>query len=200
MSRPIVASAAEREAQRIGAVRGDAVRKLLARVLLDAARCRCGCISPAGALGDQRFEVDAVDQIDRIDDVALRLRHLVAVLVADQPGDVDLAERHVAGELQAHHDHARDPEEDDVEAGHQHAGRIERLQLARLLRPAERRERPQRGGEPRVEHVLIALQRHVAAELRARLRLRLGLRCGRRRCCLARRTTRESGGPTTAAG
>jgi hypothetical protein len=30
----------------------------------------------------------------------LRLRHLVAVLVADQPGDVDVAERHVAGELQ----------------------------------------------------------------------------------------------------
>jgi hypothetical protein len=161
---------AQREAQCVGAVRRDAARKLLARVLLDAiAQMRLH--QTAGALGDQRFEVDAVDQVDRVDDVALRLRHLVPVLVADQSGDVHVTERHVAGELQAHHHHARDPEEDDVEAGHQHAGRIERLQLRRRFGPAERGERPQRRREPRVEHVLLTRQFPVT-RLRLRLRLR----------------------------
>ena len=46
--------------------------------------------------------------------------------------------------MQGRHDHARDPEEDDVEAGDQHRGRqVERaLALERgLVGPAERRER-----------------------------------------------------------
>ena len=69
--------------------------------------------------------------------------------------DVDVAERHVAHELQSHHHHARDPEEDDVEARDEHAGGIEGRELRRLVRPAERRERPERRGEPGVEHVLV---------------------------------------------
>ena len=73
--------------------------------------------------------------------------------------DVDVAERDLAAEVQAHHHHPRDPEEDDVEAGDEHVGRIEALELRRLVRPAERRERPQRRGEPGVEHVLVARER-----------------------------------------
>ena len=101
----------------------------------------------------------AVDQVQRVDDVALRLRHLRALLVADEGVDVDVAERHFVHEVQAHHHHPGDPEEDDVEAGDEHVGRIEALQLLRLLRPAERRERPERRGEPGVEHVLVARER-----------------------------------------
>ena len=88
----------------------------------------------------------------------LRLRHLLAVLVAHQRVDVDGAERHVAHEMQAHHHHPGDPEEDDVEAGDQDVGRVVARELRRLLRPAEGRERPQRRGEPGVEHVLVALE------------------------------------------
>ena len=51
---------------------------------------RCGCMRPAGALGDEVFERDAVDDIERVDDVALGLGHLLAVLVADEAGDVDV--------------------------------------------------------------------------------------------------------------
>ena len=40
-----------------------------------------------------------------------------ALLVAHQGVDVDVAERHLLHEVQAHHHHARHPEEDDVEAG-----------------------------------------------------------------------------------
>ena len=92
-------------------------------------------------------------------DVALGLRHLLALLVRHQPVQVDGAERHLLHEVHAHHHHAGDPEEQDVPAGDQHAGRVVLRQLRRLVGPAERRERPQRRAEPGVEHVGIALQR-----------------------------------------
>ena len=64
--------------------------------------------------------------------------------------------------VQPHHHHAGDPEEDDVEAGDEDARRIIAFQFRRLVGPAERRERPQRRGEPSVEHVLVARQGHIA--------------------------------------
>ena len=106
----------------------------------------------------QRIGAVFVDQFERIDDVALRLRHLRAVLVAHQGMDIDGVERLLLHEVQAHHHHPGDPEEDDVEAGHQRAGRVVGRQFRRLVRPAERRERPERRGEPGVEHVLVALE------------------------------------------
>src|SRR5438093_5558603 len=39
--------------------------------------------------------------------VALRLRHLLALGVAHDGVDVDVAERHLAGEVPGHHHHAR---------------------------------------------------------------------------------------------
>ena len=62
----------------------------------------------------------------RVDHVALGLRHLLALGVAHQGVNVDLVERHFAHEFHAHHDHARHPEEQNVEAGDQQRSRIER--------------------------------------------------------------------------
>ncbi len=77
--------------------------------------------------------------------------------------DVDVLERHAAGEVLGHHDHPGDPEEDDVVARDQHArGQVEVVVargLGALVRPAQRREREQGRGEPGVEHVLLAAQR-----------------------------------------
>jgi hypothetical protein len=90
----------------------------------------------------------------------------------DDAVQVDRVERRLARELVARHDHARDPEEEDVGAGHQHVGRIERAQvLAVLVRPAERGERPEPGGEPGVEHVLVLPHRAAAAALARSVRL-----------------------------
>ncbi len=126
----------------------------------------------------QRIGAVGVDQLQGIDDVPLRLRHLLALLVADQGVDVDGAERHLLHEVEAHHHHAGDPEEDDVEAGDQHVGRVVARELRRLVGPAERRERPQGRGEPGVEHVLVALERHVLAVMRLGRRLRRRLVLG----------------------
>src|SRR5687768_18078569 len=48
----------------------------------------------------QRVAAIAVDQIERVDDVAARFRHLLAALVAHQGMDIDRAERHIAHEMQ----------------------------------------------------------------------------------------------------
>jgi hypothetical protein len=105
-----------------------------------------------------RIRAMRVDQVQRVEHVALRLRHLLALLVAHQAVDADGAERHLPHEVDAHHHHPGDPEEDDVEAGHQHVAGVVLRQFRRLLRPAERAERPQRGAEPGVQHVLVARQ------------------------------------------
>ncbi len=71
--------------------------------------------------------------------------------------DVDVGERHVAGELEAHHHHAGHPQEQDVAGRRKDVGGVEGAQLGRVVGPAERRERPQRGAEPGVEHVGVAV-------------------------------------------
>eukprot|EP00955_Chlamydomonas_euryale_P008511 90662-Chlamydomonas_euryale.AAC.2 len=57
-------------------------------------------------------------------------------------------------QLQPHHDHARDPEEEDVVASLQQRARVKLVQVGALLRPLEHAERKQAGREPRVQHVL----------------------------------------------
>ena len=115
----------------------------------------------------QIVEADAVDEIDRVDRVALRLRHLLALGVAHDGVDVDVAERHLAGEVPGHHHHARHPEEDDVVARHQHRGGQEHFQVLGLFRPAERGEGHQGRGEPRIEDVRIAPQGFLPCHLQS---------------------------------
>ena len=122
-----------------------------------------GAHQPDRGLGEQLGQRDPVDEVQRVQRVALGLGHLLAVGVAHQRIDVDVAERHLAGEVQRHHDHPGDPEEDDVKARDEDRGGQERLEVLRLLRPAERREGHEGGGEPGVEHVLVAFQRAGAA-------------------------------------
>ena len=153
---------AEGEAERVRAVGGYAVRVLPARALRYRRR-HLRLRHVGGAFGHQIFGGDAVDQVERVQTVAARLGHLGAARVAHHAVDVDLAERHLAGELERHHDHPRNPEEDDVVAGEQHVGGMERGELRRPLRPAQGAERPQRGRKPRVEHVVVLAQRHLRA-------------------------------------
>ena len=70
-----------------------------------------------GAFFQQAREVDSIDQIHRIDDVALTLAHLLAFGIAHRAVDVHGFERHFAGEIGGHHNHARHPEENNFAAG-----------------------------------------------------------------------------------
>jgi hypothetical protein len=113
-------------------------------------------VGAAGKRKPGRVGAVGLDPEQRVDNVASGLRHLLAELVAHHAVQHDDLERldSVHG-VETEHHHPGDPEEQDVVAGHEHAGGIEALELAGLLRPAEGGERPQRRGEPRVQHVRV---------------------------------------------
>jgi hypothetical protein len=71
-----------------------------------------------GAVGGSRpgEHGPPLDEVDGIDAGAQRLGHAPPVGRLDDRVDVDVAERHVAGELEAEHHHPRDPQEQDVAA------------------------------------------------------------------------------------
>ena len=131
----------EAQPQRVRAVRGNALRELLARGLLDGG-FHLRLHQARGALRQQVIERDAVDDVERIDHVALRLGHFLSVVVANQSVHVNLTERYLTGELQAHHDHAGHPEENDVEARDQYRRRVIPAQRRRVVRPPLGGERP----------------------------------------------------------
>src|SRR5947209_19135535 len=66
-------------------------------------------------------------------------------------------------EVTAEHDHARNPEEQDVEAGNQQGRGIKNIQIARLLRPSKARKRQQSGRKPGIEDIRVLLQLAAAA-------------------------------------
>ncbi len=103
-----------------------------------------------------------VHPLQRIDCVAAGLAHLLAVRVPDQPVEGEVLEGDgllgpasvgVGHRVEAEHHHPGDPEEDDVVAGDHDAGRVEPAQVLGVVRPAQRRERPQGRREPGVENV-----------------------------------------------
>ena len=113
---------------------------------------------------EQHFERAALDDLERVDDVALALGHLLAVLVADDGVQEDLLEGEgLVGEVVAHDDHAGDPEEEDVVAGLEDGVRVEGLEVCGLVGPAEDGEGVQRGGEPGVEDVFVLREDQVVS-------------------------------------
>src|SRR5690554_6236636 len=76
--------------------------------------------------------------------------------------NVDRLARPFAGELQGQHDHPRDPEEDDVEAGNQHTGGVESCQLGSSVRPTQGGKGPQPRAEPGVEYIFVLGQARYA--------------------------------------
>src|SRR5262249_37786320 len=105
----------------------------------------------------------------------LGLRHFLAAAGTNQRMQIDSAKRHLAGHMHAKHDHASNPEKEDVVAGDKKAGRVVAFEIRRLFRPTERGKGPQAGAEPCIEHIRVLLQIRRPA-LRA---FRGWLRCDR---------------------
>ena len=163
MSRLVAASAAKVK-RRHRSRKPECRQGKFLRVSLSISAAPAGLHHAAGALGDQVFEPDAVDHVDRVEHVALGFRHLLTLGVAHQAMDVDFVERDIVHELQAHHDHAGHPK-DDVETGDQHAGRIELLQAIGLLGPAQRVENGHSAELNQVSSVLVLLQDIVRGQV-----------------------------------
>src|SRR5690606_38114326 len=109
------------KAQRVRTEGGDAIGIVLLGALANALSL-LGIHQAKRALVYQAFQVDAVDQIHRVNRVALGFAHLLAFHIAHQSVNIDGVERNAAGQVHAHHDHAGHPEENNVEASYQHAG------------------------------------------------------------------------------
>ena len=113
-------------------------------------------VRAGGDTGDQREaeRIGAIflDETLGAHDVPERLAHL-HVAHAHETVEVDRVEGNLPHVLEAHHDHARDPEEDDVVARLHDRARVVLPQVGRLVGPAERAVRPERRREPGVEHV-----------------------------------------------
>ena len=114
-----------------------------------------------------------LDDLDRVHAGAEALRHPAPRRRVDERVDDHVRKRHVAHQLEAGEDHPVLPEPDDVARGRVQVARVEGAEVGRVVGPAERRERPERGREPGVEHV-VALRQLVRAALGAGLRLGLG--------------------------
>ena len=82
-------------------------------------------------------------------EVITRLAHLPTLAVAHDAREEHLGERDLPEERVAGHDHAGDPEEDDVRGRDHDRRRVVALEVGRAFGPAQRRERPQPAGEPR---------------------------------------------------
>lgn len=67
-------------------------------------------------LADQALKGRSFDDLQRIDYISSRLRHLVSLGVADQGVQKDLLERDLASQPNRHHDHTSNPEEQNVMA------------------------------------------------------------------------------------
>lgn len=149
------------EAQCVRSVGGDAFGEFLLSVLAHL-RGGLGLAQAGGALFQQRLQRDAVDQIHGVQHIAFGLAHLLALRIAHQAVDVDMLERHATCEVRGHHDHAGDPEENDVVARHQYrGGQVEVVVIigrVALIGPAHGAERHHGGGVPGVQHVGIAGQ------------------------------------------
>ena len=77
-----------------------------------------------------------IDNAQGIDHIALRFTHLLAGLVTHQGVHIDVFERYILHKMDAHHHHARHPEEQNVETGDQHRGGVKGFQKRRFFRPA----------------------------------------------------------------
>ena len=121
----------EREAQRIRAALRNALREvlLLARFRLgDLALVEVALVQ----LLVESLQIEALDDIDRVDDVTEGLGHLATMRITDHRVAVHLREGDLAGEVDAEEYHTRHPEEENVPARLEDRRGVEELEVVRL--------------------------------------------------------------------
>ena len=104
------------ESESIGSTFRDTIGKVGSLILLGLGNFLRWKVA-AVELGQKRLESATIDHLEGIDDVSERLGHLAPILVSDHCVQVHSIEGELVGELETHHNHPRDPEEQNVKAG-----------------------------------------------------------------------------------
>ena len=106
-----------------------------------------------GAHNAQAQGVGAIlgDEVERIGRIAQALGHLPPEFVADDAGEINVAERHLPRVLETGEDHPRDPEKNNLRRRHQHRRGIE-LGARRFV---HRGERPKPRRKPGIQHIRV---------------------------------------------
>ena len=167
----------KRKSQRVGAERGNSIRKLAAGRIFNML-CHFRLHESGGAFFDKSRQRNAIDQIQWVKYVTLGFGHFLSVSIAYQPMYIDVSEGGAAGKFQAKHDHSGDPEKDNVKAGHEHARGVEGAQFVSRVGPAQGRKGPQGRREPGVQYVIVLIQRYGLAMQYLCLYLCLGFIAG----------------------
>ncbi|GBE58710.1 flagellar basal body P-ring biosynthesis protein, putative [Babesia ovata] len=146
---PVLAGQGQKaETQGISTAGGDALRELLLlkrNGLLDLPGGQAG----VGDLFIEAFEGGPLNNLERVQHVALALAHLLTTRITHERVQVDLRERQLAHQMQGHHHHPRNPEEDDVVTGLEQGGGEELQEVGVLLvRPAQGGQREESGRKP----------------------------------------------------
>ena len=104
-----------------------------------------------------------VNDFQRVHTVTQGFGHLASLLIPHQAMNQHRIKGGLSHMLHTGEDHSGHPEEDDVITGHQSAGGIEMLQLRGFIRPSQRGERPESGGEPGIQRIGVLLHTAAAA-------------------------------------
>ena len=81
----------------------------------------------------------------------------MSMLIAHESMQIDGMERRDFGKFKSGHDHARDPEEQNIIACFHVGSWIKIFQIGRLLRPAQSGEGPKSRREPCIQHIIILM-------------------------------------------
>ena len=91
--------------QCISAVGRYAGGKFPARLLLDLFG-QLGLHQAGGAFGDQRLQLDTINQVDGVEHITLGFGHFLPMCVTNQAVHIDGVKGRLTAKMQAHHDHA----------------------------------------------------------------------------------------------
>lgn len=104
------------KAERVGAAVRNALRK--GRLLVFSGGGELFRIQISREqLGMELMELNTIHDVDWVDHIAQRLGHFPAFRISNQRVTVHLLEGHLASQFDAKHDHARNPEEENIPSG-----------------------------------------------------------------------------------
>mmetsp|Transcript_11473 Transcript_11473/g.29321 ORF Transcript_11473/g.29321 Transcript_11473/m.29321 type:complete len:240 (-) Transcript_11473:1916-2635(-) len=106
----------------------------------------------------QLTQCNPIPHIHRVDNVAQALRHFPAMRISNKRMKIDRREGELSGEVLAHHDHARDPEKENIVACLEEVAWVELVEVWCLVGPSKDRNGENAGREPGVEDVFVPPQ------------------------------------------